>query len=71
MFVVNFNERVYLGLPAATRFTDSTATSETRSRFFLKIDPLLIGLGGLVLIAWYALMAWQLFRLSRAPAIQS
>jgi VWFA-related protein len=25
MFVVNFNERVYLGLPAATRFTDSTA----------------------------------------------
>ncbi|MGA9628282.1 MAG: VWA domain-containing protein [Bryobacteraceae bacterium] len=25
MFVVNFNEKVYLGLPAAIRFTDSTA----------------------------------------------
>jgi VWFA-related protein len=25
MFVVNFNERVYLGLPGAIRFTDSTA----------------------------------------------
>ena len=28
MFVVNFNERVYLGLPGAIRFTDSTAELE-------------------------------------------
>jgi len=25
MFVVNFNEKVYLGLPGAIRFTDSSA----------------------------------------------
>jgi Ca-activated chloride channel homolog len=31
MFVVNFNEKVSLGLPGAVRFTNSTAELETRS----------------------------------------
>jgi len=32
MFVVNFNEKVYLGLSAAIRFTDSPPNCETPSR---------------------------------------
>ena len=33
--------------------------------FFLKIDPVLIGIGGLLLIFWYLLIAQKLFRLER------
>jgi hypothetical protein len=32
--------------------------------FFLQIDPLLIGVGGVILIGWYLTIAVRLFRLS-------